>query len=104
MRISFSPQRCGTELSLSRIGDVLTINDQEFDFTALPEGGLLPRTAIQSDWLASDVVRIEGVIHLTLILPHGADAPDETRFPEPMDLGAGPVTLPPFDGITGETR
>ncbi|HCI1794214.1 TPA: hypothetical protein NOE57_006458, partial [Pseudomonas aeruginosa] len=29
-------------LSLSRAGDVLTVNGQAFDFTPLPEGGELP--------------------------------------------------------------
>lgn len=37
-------------LSLSRAGDVLTVNGQAFDFTPLPEGGELPTEAIDRSY------------------------------------------------------
>jgi len=41
------------------------------------------------------VTREGGQLRLTLILPHGADAPPEAVFPAPLLLTAdGPVTLP----------
>ena len=44
------------------------------------------------------MTRAGGVLHLTLILPHGADAPLETRFPAALTLtGDGPVALPPYE-------
>ncbi|WP_417816615.1 hypothetical protein [Tritonibacter scottomollicae] len=98
MQISFSPARHATALIANRLGDVLTLNGEAFDFTALAEGDILPREAVACDWLASDVTRQDGEIRLTLILPHGADAPEETRFPQPVTLtGDGPVPLPPYE-------
>ena len=98
MQITLTPQRRDDTLTLTRSGDVLTINGEAFDFTAIPEGGTLPRDAVACDWLAGDVTRAGGVLHLTLILPHGADAPLETRFPAPITLtGDGPVALPPYE-------
>src|SRR4051812_22159334 len=41
MRISFSPQRRDHVLIVSKNGDVLTINDETFDFSALPNGATL---------------------------------------------------------------
>ena len=98
MQITLTPQRRDDTLTLVRSGDVLTINGEAFDFTAIPEGGTLPRDAVACDWLAGDVTRSGGVLHLTLILPHGADAPPETLFPAALTLtGDGPVTLPAYE-------
>jgi hypothetical protein len=98
MHITLTPVRLDTPLTLHRNGDVLTINGVTYDFGPLPEGAILPRAAVDCDWLASDVERIGGVLHLTLILPHGAHAPEVARHPAPITLtGDGPVTLPPHD-------
>ena len=98
MILIFSPMRHSDRLNLHRAGDVLTINEVAFDFSPLPDGATLPRDAVASDWLASDITRAGGVLHLTLILPHGANAPEETRFPAPLVLTAdGPVELPLYD-------
>ncbi|MCE8556920.1 hypothetical protein KBY29_21635 [Ruegeria pomeroyi] len=94
MLISFTPMRRDDRLELVKQGDVLTINGEEFDFSALPERAVLPRDAVSCDWLASDVERVGGVIHLTLILPHGADATPERLFPAPVEAGDGTVPLP----------
>ena len=95
MKITLSPMRNDTSLSLERAGDVLTINGTAFDFGPLADGATLPREAVDCEWMASDVERIDGVLHLTLILPHGGNAPQETRFPAPIiDPPDGPVTLP----------
>jgi len=98
MQITLTPQRRDDRLSLSREGDVLILNGEAFDFAAIPEGGTLPRDAVACDWLASDVTRQDGVLHLTLILPHGADAPQATLFPAALTLtGDGPVVLPEYE-------
>jgi len=95
MKISFSPVRRDDALTLSKSGDVLTINGEAFDFADVPDGATLPREAVTCDWLASDVRRIGGQIQLTLILPHGSDAPPETKFPQPIIVGDdGPVSIP----------
>lgn len=94
MRLSFSPMRRDDALHLVRFGDVLEINGEAFDFSSLPEGAYLPQTAVQSDWLASDVTRKDGAIRMTLILPHGAAAPHKRLFPDPITVDKnGPVKL-----------
>lgn len=96
--IALTPQRRDEELTLSKSGDILTINGEAFDFSGIAEGDTRPRAALACDWLASDVTRAGGAIHLTLILPHGAIAPDETKFPAPwLVTSDGPVDLPPHD-------
>ncbi|MEO1554791.1 MAG: hypothetical protein AAFS01_00045 [Pseudomonadota bacterium] len=95
MKLSFSPVRSDAELVLSKSGDVLTINGEAFDFTPLPDGATLPRSAVICDWLASDVERIDGMICLTLIMPHTALAGREARFPGPVVVRQdGAIPLP----------
>jgi len=80
------------------MGDVLIVNGEVFDFTPLPDHATLPRDAVDCTWLVSDVTRRNGVLHLAMILPHGADAPDEGRFAKPVSLADnGPVALPAFN-------
>ena len=38
MQITLTPQRRDDTLTLTRSGDVLTINGEAFDFAAIPEG------------------------------------------------------------------
>jgi hypothetical protein len=99
MNITFTPMRRDDTLMLmlSRSGDTLTINSEAFDFSGIPDGATLPRDAIACDWLASDVERIGGAIHLTLILPHGPNAPQETLFPVAITPTDGVIVLPDPD-------
>ena len=98
MYIKLSPQRSDNALNLAKEADTLIINGEAFDFTALPEGATLPKDAINSDVIISDVERIDGVLHLTVLLPHGANAPESTRFPQPITVTQdGPITLPVYD-------
>ncbi len=98
MQIRLNPMRRDDRLCLQLAGDVLTVNGEEYDFGPLPEGATLPRAAVDCPWLVSDVTRQDGRICLTLILPHGVNAPPETLFPQPVLVVAdGPVELPPHD-------
>ncbi len=97
MHISLSPVRMTTALVAVIKGDVLVLNGEAFDFSPLPEGAVLPAAAMGSAWFAGPVERIGGALHLSLILPHGANAPAQTRFPSPVTAGDGPVDLPPHD-------
>ncbi|MHC9235017.1 hypothetical protein ACX9MO_05170 [Pseudooceanicola sp. 502str34] len=99
MNITFSPVAGLPALTASKSGDALTLNGETFDFTALPNGATLPRDAISSPWVAGDVTRDgEGVLTVPLTLPHGPNAPEATRFPEPVtDAPDGPVALPAYD-------
>lgn len=95
MHITLSPQRSDDALQISTAGDVLTLNGVALDFTQLPEGATLPRSAIVCDWIAGDVQRINGVLHVPLLLPIAADSGEAARFPEPITVTIdGPVELP----------
>lgn len=95
MNITFSPIRADWPLTLERDGDAVVVNGERFDFAELPDGALLPRTAVAGDWLAGDVTRENGILHLSVLLPIGPDAAEAARFPEPLQSPAdGPIALP----------
>ena len=95
MLINLSPQRREDILTISKSGDILTINGVSYDFSQLPNGATLPKEAIGCEWIVSDVNRINGEIELTILLPHGANASHEARFPEPINMtNDGQVVLP----------
>lgn len=95
MKIYLSPQRRDAAISVTKQGDALTINGTDYDFSQLPDGGELPREAIDCEWICSDVSRVDGEIELTLILPHNASASETARFPESiMNPADGQVELP----------
>lgn len=98
MIVSFSPVLREAKLEVEVHGDAITINGEVFDFSPLPEGATLPDTAIASDWFFGDVTRKNGVISLTISLPHGVNAPESTRFAKPIFVFKdGPVELPVYD-------
>jgi len=97
MKLSFTPARMNNQYEASVSGDVLTIDGEARDFGPLPDGATLPKDDVDCPWLASDVERIDGEICLTLMLPHGANAPEETCFPEMVTIAEGEVVLPPYD-------
>jgi len=95
MRINLSPQRRDDTLTVTKAGDALTINGTDYDFSGVPDGGMLPRDAVDCAWLASDVTREDGELVLTLLLPHGANASQARRFPQPLvDVPDGEVEFP----------
>lgn len=98
MKLTFCPVAQGPDLQLDVAGDVLYINGVELDFGPIPEGAVLPKEAVDCEWVWSDVTRKDGQIELTIRLPHGYNAPKERRFPEPIVITEdGTVDLPPFD-------
>lgn len=98
MKISLSPVRMDETLAVDRQGDVLLINGEACDFAPLLEGATIPASAISSKWLTGQVDRLDGVLHFTLILPHGPNAPHSTRFPDPITVTEnGPVALPIYN-------
>ncbi|MBS3183767.1 hypothetical protein JIQ88_01560 [Pseudomonas sp. PCH44] len=98
MIINLSPVRMDDRLRVERAGDTLVLNGESFDLSPLLEGASLPASAISSPWFTGSVDRVGGELSLTLILPHGADAPQSTRFPEPIvTTNDGIVALPPYE-------
>jgi hypothetical protein len=96
MDIYLSPIRSDENLLVEKQGDILTINSVEYDFTPLPEGATLTADAVDCPWVVKEVRRENGVLSLYMLVPHGPNAPEETRFPQPL-LGVvdGPVPIPP---------
>lgn len=96
MRISFSPQSRYDTLTLERTSpDRVRINGELFNFGPLAEGDTIPAGEVPCEWIAGPVERIDGEIHLTLILPHGPNPSQAVAFPEPIHVTQdGPITLP----------
>lgn len=98
MRLTLSPYSLPYQpqpIAIERLGDVLTVSGEVFDFTQLPEGATLPAEAVGSDYFVGTVERISGELHLTLRLPHGPNPSHAVAFPQPITVTAdGPVELP----------
>lgn len=102
MNISFSPQRRNDAMTIEKAGDVLIVNGTTFDFSVIPEGATLPASAVACDFFAGDVQRIEGILHLTMILPHGPDPSADVANPADLSMPPdGPLAIP-FDLPTSE--
>lgn len=95
MKIFLSPVRSDAQLFVSVKKNTISINDTQFDFNSINEGDKIPVSEVGSKWIVSDVIRINGEIQLTLILPHGAKPPKETLFPKPIIVQTdGVIHLP----------
>ena len=95
MILKLSPQRRDDVLILSKSGDALTVNGTVYDFSPLPDGATLPREAIDCEWICGDVSRINGELVIPVLLPHGPNASESARFPEPLTVTSdGQVVLP----------
>ncbi len=95
MIIKLCPQRRDDELVLSKRSDVLTINGERFDFRGVPEGAVLPASAVDCEFVVGDVTRLDGELIITLLLPCGPEATESARFP--FDIVSPPdgnVSLP----------
>lgn len=84
MIINLSPQRRDDSLSLFKVGDIIIINNEPFDFTRIQEGDTLPREAIKSEWFSTDVTRENGHIAMTLLFPNPWNYSEEQAFPKPI--------------------
>lgn len=95
MIFRLTPQRRDDTLTLVKSGDALTINGTLYDFTQLTDGSTLPREAIDCEWICGDVERVDGELVIPILLPHGPDATEAARFPEPLTVATdGEVVLP----------
>lgn len=95
MKISFDPIRWGAKLEVVKAGDVLTINGEDFDFSVIPEGALLPGSAVASEFVRGDITRTDGVLFLTLVLPYDVGGPNHQFDPLPLDNPPdGPLVFP----------
>lgn len=95
MHIKFSPQRRDGVLEIIKNGDKLRINGDLFSFVSLPDGATIPSGAVPCEWIVGPVERIDGKIHLTLILPHGPTPSRKVAFPAAIEsVPDGAVAIP----------
>ena len=91
MHITLTPQRSDATLSVSKQGDTLTINGIAYDFSVIPDGATLPASAVDCEYITGNVERINGILHISLILPHGPNPSQAVAFPE--------LLINPADGV-----
>lgn len=84
MEITLVPQRREDAIVVSKSGDTLTVNGIAYDFSVIPEGATLPASAVDCEYISGNVERINGVLHLSLILPHGPNPSQAVAFPAPL--------------------
>lgn len=95
MIINLRPIQMDETLVVSKSGDVLTINGEQYDFSSVPEGATIEAGAIPCQWIVSDVDRVEGSIVLTLLMPFQGLPPRHVAFPAPIiDPPDGEIVLP----------
>lgn len=101
--ITLSPQCRDRRAPVVTRGDTLIIDNIEYDFSPLPEGAVLPASATGCDLLVGEITRIDGTIHVHMLLAHNSNAPRETCWPEPVLVeDDGEVPLPPFGSADAE--
>ena len=84
MHIILLPQRRDDTLTVSKQGDTLTVNGIAYDFSVIPDGATLPASAVDCEFITGNIERINGVLHISLILPHGPNPSQEVAFPAPI--------------------
>lgn len=95
MKITLSPMRRDDSLNVIKDGDKLRINGELFSFISLPDGATIPAGEVPCEWIVGPVERIDGDIHLTLILPHGPSPSEAVAFPaQIIDPPDGSLDLP----------
>lgn len=95
MKIKLSPVRADAFLAVGKLGDIVTLNGMSLDFTRLGDGATLPAEAISCPWISRAVERINGQLVLTVVMPHGAEASEQSRFPvDIVNPPDGRVQLP----------
>jgi len=70
----------------------LTVNGLPYDLSLIPDGATVEHPVVQN------CTRTGNDYELTLTLPHGAKAPEATRFPVPVIITTdGDITLPLYE-------
>lgn len=94
MKIFFNPQRSEASLALEVNGNQLTVNGEVFDFSSLPLDGVLPAAALSSPFFTGEVFWLNGVLQVSVLLPHGDSPEPDVAFPVPVELAEGVVAVP----------
>nr|WP_315403082.1 tail fiber assembly protein [uncultured Pseudomonas sp.] len=95
MKIKLSPVRSDDHLHAEVYADMLRLNGVSLDLAALANGATLPADAVACAYINHPVERIDGELVVTITMPHGAQAGEQSRFP--VDIANPPdgrVSLP----------
>jgi hypothetical protein len=93
LTINFSPVRSDElQPEVFYVAPVLTVDNVDYDLSELPDGATAQHPVIGT------VERSGNDYELTLVITHGSNAPEATRFPEPLTVTVdGPVELPMYN-------
>ena len=81
-----TPQVRDTVSTISWVGDIYQIGGEEFDFSQLLDGEVLPRESIDSNLIVSDVTRVGEEIFFTYIRTYLIeDSTYDDNFPPTLD-------------------
>lgn len=95
MDIILVPQRRDDDQVVSVLGDVITLNGVEYDFSPLSEGDFLDADAFEEGGLVLGAKREGGKLVVTMFLALGPEATEAACFPQPLtNVADGPVELP----------
>lgn len=95
MNITLTPQVRSDSLTLSKSGDILTINGDAFDFSFIEDGDVLPKEAVDCHLLAEDVTRVNGDLVVALLLPIRHTSSKSAKFPDPiLNAPDGDIEVP----------
>lgn len=93
--INYSPVRMDNEvLTLEWNDPILTVSGDTFDLSELDDGDDATHEVLFT------VLREGDDYEVTLRLPHGAKAPESTRFPIPVTaIGNGIINVPVYEEV-----
>jgi hypothetical protein len=93
LTINLSPVRSdNSQQVVTYVAPVLTVNSVDYDLSELPDGATAKHPVL------GKVERLGNDYEVTLRLTHGSNAPEATRFPEPLTVTVdGPVELPLYN-------
>lgn len=99
MKITLFPSFAGEELTATVKGDVITINGEAIDLSGIPEGYMLPGTAVGNPHFVAHipVERINGELHFALIIKVFEGTDISIRSPEKpnvISVKSGNVKFP----------
>lgn len=96
IKINLSPIRTKTETKINWAAPILTVNNEPFDLSLLEDGA----TATGHPVLG-DVTRNGDHYECMVLLGHGKNAPEATRFPESLVITQnGVIELPLYDLVS----
>lgn len=92
LKVNLSPVRSNQErLTASWFAPILTVGEVEYDLSELPDGATAEHPVL------GIVSRDNEDYEVTLRMPHGPKAPEETRFPKPVIMYIdGFIKIPPW--------